>query len=185
MVNLVTTFWLRPGALDRSRGFLEAGSLRLICMIGRSGIRFNKREGDGATPIGIFRTLGGMYRADRIRRPVSRVLLKKIKAVDGWCDDPSHRLYNQPVKRPFTARHELLWRQDGVYDILLDLNWNRSLIQKNKGSAIFLHLMRQEKTPTEGCIALTESDMRKVLKVLSPRVKIIARPAFCARKKSR
>ena len=59
--------WPRPG--DRRRGWLAAGSQRIPVALGRSGVKANKREGDGATPRGTFRLKRLWWRADRHPRP--------------------------------------------------------------------------------------------------------------------
>src|SRR5579864_1406647 len=52
-----------PGAIQ---GTLRFGSLQYACMLGRSGIVANKREGDGGTPAGEFPLREVRYRPDRI-----------------------------------------------------------------------------------------------------------------------
>ena len=89
----------RPG--NPSQGWLVAGPLALPVALGRGGIKANKREGDGGTPRGTFRLRRLWWRgrpACPARRP--RCRSRRIKADDGWCEDPSDRHYNQPVKVP-------------------------------------------------------------------------------------
>ena len=83
---------------DRRKGFLVAGNAVFPCALGRSGIRTDKREGDGGTPIGTFRMVGAFYRADRLPRPDTALPLRAIRETDGWCDDPESRFYNQWVE---------------------------------------------------------------------------------------
>jgi L,D-peptidoglycan transpeptidase YkuD (ErfK/YbiS/YcfS/YnhG family) len=82
---------------------------------------------------------------------------------DGWCDDPTHRDYNRMVRLPHTGRHERLWRDDGIYDLIAVLGWNDAPVERGRGSAIFLHVARPDLSPTEGCIALPGPVMRAVL----------------------
>jgi L,D-peptidoglycan transpeptidase YkuD (ErfK/YbiS/YcfS/YnhG family) len=159
----------RPG--DPRRGLIVADGLALPCALGRGGVSRRKREGDGATPAGILRVIRGFYRADRVRRPRTALPLRAIRVADGWCDDPAHRRYNQPVDLPFSASHERLWRDDPVYDVILELDWNRGPIRPGRGSAIFLHLARQGFTPTEGCIAVSPLGMYRLLPRLRPGVR--------------
>ncbi len=82
---------------------------------------------------------------------------------DGWCDDPGDRRYNTAVRLPCDARHEALWRDDGVYDVIGILGWNDTPVVRGRGSAIFLHVARPDFAPTEGCIALALPDLRAAL----------------------
>ena len=151
---------LRP---DGVNGLLRIGRLVLPCAIGRGGARADKTEGDGATPIGLLPLRRVLYRADRVAPPACAVPVEPIGPQDGWCDDPAHPDYNRPVSLPHPARHERLWREDALYDIVGVLGWNDAPVVKGRGSAIFLHLARPELAPTAGCIALPEQEVREVL----------------------
>jgi L,D-peptidoglycan transpeptidase YkuD (ErfK/YbiS/YcfS/YnhG family) len=132
----------------------------------------DKREGDGATPLGVFRLLGGCYRADRIRRPATNLAIRPIRPDDGWCDDPGSFLYNRPVRLPAPFRCERLALESGVYDIVLFTSYNMTPRRRGAGSAIFLHLRRPDGGPTEGCIAFHAADLRRLLPRLSKDVRI-------------
>ncbi len=153
----MTTAILRRDGVLR----LEAGAWR--CALGKGGIRRDKREGDGATPVGLLPLRRVLYRADRVAAPRCRTGVEPIAPSDGWCDDPGHADYNRPVRLPHPARHEALWREDPLYDIIGVLGWNDAPVERGRGSAIFLHLARADLAPTEGCIALPERDLRAVL----------------------
>ena len=154
--------------LDPRRGRLVAGPISLPCALGRAGPRRGKREGDGASPVARLRVLGGFYRADRLRRPRTLLPLRPIRRHDGWCDDPGDRRYNRPVTRPYPASHEAMWRDDHLYDLVLDLAWNRGPIVRGRGSAIFLHLARGDFAPTAGCVAVQPNAVRKLLDRIGP-----------------
>lgn len=149
--------------LDGRRGHLVAGSLTLPCALGRAGIVHRKREGDGGTPAGRHRVLGGYLRADRVAGGPGLRRLRPIRADDGWCDAPGSARYNRPVRLPAGVSHERLWREDGLYDIVLDLAWNRGPIVRGRGSVIFLHCARPGLGPTEGCVALDKAALRRLL----------------------
>jgi L,D-peptidoglycan transpeptidase YkuD (ErfK/YbiS/YcfS/YnhG family) len=146
-------------------GFLLAGPFKLRCAIGRSGVRTNKREGDGATPAGRFRLLRVYYRPDRISRPRTAIPLEQIKPRDGWCDASVDRNYNRPVRLPYPASHERLWRNDGLYDVIVVLDYNIAPRRRMRGSAIFMHVARAGYKPTQGCIALDRADILKLIMV--------------------
>lgn len=155
------------------RGFVRLGSMTLECAIGRSGQRWRKREGDGASPAGAWKTEGVLYRADRVRRPVTRLPVRQIRPADGWCDAPADRNYNRRIQFPYPASHERLWRKDGLYDIVVVLAHNRRPRVRRAGSAIFVHLARPGFTPTEGCLAVSPSALRKLLALLSPGDRVV------------
>lgn len=130
---------------------------RFPCSIGRGGLTDDKREGDGATPIGTHRIVGMLYRPDRMARPADWGVA--IGPTDLWCDDASHEDYNLMVKTPFPASHERLTRSDPLYDLVILTDWNWPYAQKGKGSAIFIHTWRRPRYPTEGCVAFDRCDL--------------------------
>lgn len=140
-------------------GLLEGAGLRLRAACGRAGITARKQEGDGATPMGRLPLLRLLYRADRIKPPRCAVPLVPIGPQDGWCDDIADAAYNQPVRLPYHARHEKLWRTEPVYDVIGVLGWNLAPIVTGCGSAIFLHVAAPGLAPTAGCIALELPDL--------------------------
>ncbi|MDR3462828.1 MAG: L,D-transpeptidase family protein [Beijerinckiaceae bacterium] len=156
------------GAGQTRRGHLQAGSITLPCAVGKSGVSHRKREGDKATPAGSFRLLHGYYRRDRGPRPQSAVPLVALRPDLGWCDDPASALYNRPVTLPLRQSHEEMWRQDGLYDLVLVLDYNLDPRRRGKGSAIFLHCARTggapwDLKPTLGCVALPQPVLRRLL----------------------
>jgi L,D-peptidoglycan transpeptidase YkuD (ErfK/YbiS/YcfS/YnhG family) len=157
------------------RGHLRAGSLSLPCAIGGAGIFQDKREGDRATPAGPWALLAGFYRADRGPRPKAWRVFTPLRRDIGWCDDPLSPSYNRPVQLPFSGGHELMWRDDGLYDIVIVLNHNLHPRRKNRGSAIFLHCARDDFAPTAGCVALRASDLRRLLPRLSAKTTLVVR----------
>jgi L,D-peptidoglycan transpeptidase YkuD (ErfK/YbiS/YcfS/YnhG family) len=155
-----------------TEAFLIAGPTRIRCVLGRSGTRMMKREGDGTTPRGVLGILSGYYRADRIRRPATNFAMHPIRPDDGWCDDPTSFLYNRPVRLPAQIRCERLALDSAVYDIILVTSYNMLPRRMGAGSAIFLHLRRLDGGPTEGCIAFDAADLRRLLPRLSKDVRI-------------
>jgi len=154
--------------LNRTRGVLVAGPLTIPCALGRAGIGTAKREGDGKTPRGRFRFGQLHYRADRGPRPRTGLPVKVTRPQDGWCDDPQDRRYNRPVTLPYPASAEAMWRDDRLYDVVVEIPWNMKPRISGRGSAIFLHLAREDFSPTAGCVAVRHRDMRKLLARLGP-----------------
>ncbi len=133
------------------------------CALGRAGIAMRKEEGDHATPSGLLKLRRVLYRADRVSAPLCAVPREPIAPADGWCDDSTHPAYNTKVALPFDARHEFLWREDSLYDVIGVLGWNDTPVQRWRGSAIFLHVARNDLAPTQGCIALPLTVLMQVL----------------------
>lgn len=131
-----------------------------------------KREGDGATPFGSWRMLRVLYRADRIRRPQTGLPVRPMRLDDGWCDEPGDRNYNRPVRHPYPASAERLWREDNLYDIVVVLDHNQVPRVRGGGSAIFMHVAGPAFAPTAGCIALRRGDLVRVLRRLGRRAKV-------------
>jgi L,D-peptidoglycan transpeptidase YkuD (ErfK/YbiS/YcfS/YnhG family) len=156
---------VRWSPLDARRGLLRLEHLAIQTALGRSGIGSGKREGDGKTPRAAMRLLYGFYRADRIMRPATRLPLIALKPGMLWCDAPDHPAYNRLVNAPFPASHETLMREDHLYDVCLVMDWNVRSRRRGGGSAIFLHLARPGYRPTEGCVAVSLKDMRKLLSI--------------------
>jgi L,D-peptidoglycan transpeptidase YkuD (ErfK/YbiS/YcfS/YnhG family) len=131
-----------------------------------------KREGDGTSPQGTWRMKRVFYRPDRLPRPDTALPVVPLRENDGWCDAPDHRLYNRPVTLPFEASHETLWRDDHVYDLIVELDHNSDPVIASRGSAVFFHLAREDYRPTEGCVAISRQHMLQVLQNASPETSI-------------
>ena len=143
------------------------------CALGRSGVRADKRDGDGATPAGILPFRRVLYRADRLDRPATRLPVQHLREDDGWCDAPEDSHYNQQIRLPYAARHERLWRRDHLYDVLVVLGYNDAPVVAGRGSAVFLHVAQRDFAPTEGCVALALSDLLALLVALGPGDRLI------------
>ena len=152
--------------------FLFYKGFILKCSIGKSGITQSKKEGDFATPKGIFKLGLLYYRKDRIKPLKSKIKKKIIKKNMGWCNDNRSKKYNQEIYFPFKYSAEKLYRNDRLYDIFINIKYNHSPIIKKKGSAIFLHLANKKNKPTKGCIAISKLDFMKILPLISKRTKI-------------
>ena len=174
LTRLVVTRAARSDRDAAPRGRLRAGACTFVCAIGSGGIRHAKREGDGATPAGRFACLGGFFNPQRAPRPRTLLPLRAVKRDLGWCDDPQAPAYNRLLRLPSRFSHENLWREDGLYDLILVLDHNFSRRAKYRGSAIFLHCARPDFAPTAGCIALSPAAWRRLLPRLSRNLLVIA-----------
>ena len=141
------------------------------CSVGKNGTKIRKTEGDKATPKGKF-SLGKLYyRADRVKKPLTKLLVKTITKNMGWCDDPKSKYYNKEIKINDKLKHEKLFKRNNSYNYFIVINYNTKKTIPYKGSAIFIHLTKKYKK-TEGCIALQEKDFLILLKLINKNTKI-------------
>lgn len=153
---------------------LVADGVAYECRIGRAGVSADKREGDLKTPLGSYPMRWCYWRPDKFEKaPTTQLPLLEITPDDGWCDDATHALYNQPVVLPFEASHEKLCRDDDVYDLVIPLGYNDDPVRPGKGSAIFMHLMRPDGVGTEGCVALKRKDLLALLPRFSTQTVVV------------
>ena len=136
--------------------------------VGRSGVRTDKHEGDGATPAGTYPLFHILYRQDRIAPPVSQLPVSPLVPGHGWVDDPSDPNYNRLVSLPYPARTEPMWREDELYDALVVIGYNTDPVVPGAGSAIFLHIATANFAPTAGCIAVRKEVLLGLLPLLGP-----------------
>lgn len=162
--NRMKTIFVRPSGAAPHNGVLHFGSHRSRCALGKGGVTQNKQEGDGKTPVGRFALRRIWHRPDRIMRPQSALPIVEIAPKSGWCDDITSALYNLPISRPTPARHEILWRHDRLYDAFIELGINDAPPEKGRGSALFLHLEKNNFSPTLGCIAVNHATMGFLLR---------------------
>ncbi len=156
----------RPG--NRRQGWLLDGPRALKVAIGRAGIKADKREGDGATPAGRYRLVRLWWRADRMPRPRTLLPARPITSADGWCEDPSDRRYNRPIRMREGAPGDRLRRADALYDIVIEIDHNQRPRVAGRGSAVFIHVARADMTPTAGCISMPAGTLRRLLARLGP-----------------
>jgi len=143
------------------------------CTIGKGRIKSDKREGDAATPRGIHRIVGMLYRPDRIPKP--NHWAKSIGPNDLWSNEANDVHYNHHVKRPYAHSHEKLRRSDPLYDLVILTNWNWPNAEAGKGSAIFIHQYRRPGYPTEGCIAFRRDHLHAIARSITPDTRLIVR----------
>ena len=99
-----------------SSAILHFAGRQLPAAIGSSGLRIDKREGDGGTPVGCLPLRRVLYRSDRLDAPSHSIPCQPLTEADGWCDDENHTDYNRQIHLPHPARHEKLWLDNEIYD---------------------------------------------------------------------
>lgn len=147
---------------------------RYPCTIGRGGIRRDKREGDGATPVGAHRIVGLLYRPDRMAAPTGWAA--PIRPGDLWSDDPGHEDYNLMVRAPYPHSYEALRRADPLYDLVLITDWNWPQAVRGRGSCIFIHRWRRPGYPTAGCVGLRPDHLLSIARQITVGARLIVRP---------
>lgn len=140
---------------------------------GRGGFRLDKREGDGATPVGVWRLTRVFWRADRLGRPATALPGQRIGPRLGWSDDPACPRYNRAVTLPRPSSAERMRRADRLYDIVVATDHNAAGTP-GAGSAIFAHLRRGPGHPTAGCVAFRRADLLWILARWRPRSRMVA-----------
>jgi L,D-peptidoglycan transpeptidase YkuD (ErfK/YbiS/YcfS/YnhG family) len=151
-------------------GFLDLGDRKVRCALGPAGVKpaSEKREGDGASPAGAWPIREVLYRPDRGAAPETAFPVRPIAEDDGWCDAAADPAYNRPVKLPYPASAERMWRDDGIYDIVVVVGFNDAPPAAGRGSCIFLHLNRPGYPPTQGCVAIARDDLEALLRKARP-----------------
>ena len=154
-----------------NKNYLTYNKLKVKCAIGKKGIGYKRKEGDLITPSGQYKIKYILYRKDRVKF-TTKLKKKVIKKSMGWCDDPKSKYYNKLIKLPFIYKHEKLYKKENIYDIILVLNYNMSPIKKNKGSAIFIHVAKNNFKKTEGCVAIKKVKLIKIIKEINSNTKV-------------
>lgn len=151
-------------------GRFDLGDRQAPCALGRSGVRAasQKREGDGASPAGVWPIRRLLYRPDKGPPPATALPAQAIARDDAWCDTPDDADYNRPIKLPHPGSFEKMWRDDHLYDLVVVLGHNDDPPKPFMGSCIFLHLAKPGYAPTEGCVAVSREDMEAFLARVKP-----------------
>ncbi len=79
------------------------------------------------------------------------------------------------MRLPFVASHEEMWREDALYDIVGVLGQNDDPVVPGGGSAIFLHIVQLNYSPTAGCAALSKDDLLAFLALARPDTRLCFR----------
>ncbi len=173
--QIVDQLLIKSANKFNSNGVVFTSQANLPCKLGHGGIGQKRGEGDGITPVGNWLMSYFLYRPDRISKPRSYLDGFAFGPNDSWCDLPDSRRYNQPLDFKMPNSSEALWREDQLYDLIIVLNHNTLPAIGGKGSAIFIHVCTEKTKFTQGCIALKQSSLIKLLNVSGPRTRILIR----------
>ena len=147
--------------------YLFFNEYRIKCAVGKRGIGIKKKEGDLITPKGLYKIKFLLFRKERLKNLKTKIKKLVIKKNMGWCNDSRSKNYNKLITFPFTYGYEKLFRQDNIYDVILVLDYNINPIRKNKGSAIFIHIAKKNYKNTAGCIAISKTHLKKIIKIIN------------------
>ncbi|MDA9615861.1 L,D-transpeptidase family protein [Candidatus Pelagibacter sp.] len=154
----------------KNKNTLLVDDFKFKCCVGKNGLNSNKKEGDLSTPKGLFSLKKLYFRKDRVGLPKCKIQKKIITKRIAWCDDSSHKKYNEEIISFNKTHKENFYRKDNIYDYLITISYNYKKIPY-KGSAIFIHLTKNYR-PTAGCIALKKKDFEILLKIIDKKTKI-------------
>jgi L,D-peptidoglycan transpeptidase YkuD (ErfK/YbiS/YcfS/YnhG family) len=138
--------------------------------VGRKGLRLNRHEGDGTTPIGTFSILPRMY--GNAPNPGVKFLYTRLHCGDWWVEDPRSAAYNTfqrvgcGVQPPFKVTTPDMSKSPSAYRYLAVIGFNTSPIVPGRGSGIFLHV--EVHSSTNGCVSLPRPQLLRVLRWLLP-----------------
>lgn len=155
--------------MEKREGVWRRALDPMKAVVGKNGFapQNEKREGDGRTPSGLYRmgTAFGYAPSVGTKMPYRQALPEDL-----WVDDPNAPDYNRWVKQGETSAtsYEKMRRDDNQYKYGLVIEYNTQPVIPGRGSAIFLHVWKEPKTPTAGCVAVSEEDILKILDWLNP-----------------
>ena len=155
-----------------NKKYLTFKNYKAKCAVGKRGIGYKKKEGDLITPIGKHKIKYILYRKDRVKNIQSKLKKIIIQKNMGWCDDPKSNSYNRLINLPSKFSYEKLYKKENIYDIVLVLDYNMNPVKKNKGSAIFIHVAKNNFKKTEGCVAIKKISLIKLIKEINPSIKV-------------
>src|SRR5262249_58826933 len=108
------------------------------------------------------------WRADRHPPPTPLLPARRISPSLAWCEDTADRRYNRPFQRAAGDGGDRLWRDDQLYDFIIEIGHNVRPRVAGRGSARFLHLARPHRSPPAGCGALARHDPPPLLADVGP-----------------
>ena len=133
-------------------------------VIGKRGATSNKVEGDNKTPLGLYK-ISLVFATSPYN--IINMPFRQITDNDKYVDDSNHPDYNNWVAGETTAKsYETMLREDGLYDLGAVIDYNSNPVISGKGSAIFIHIWRENNIGTEGCIAMDVSDLELIIEKL-------------------
>ncbi len=133
------------------------------CHYGKNGLNADRHDGDGTTPIGLFKVTLVFGNAPD---PGSAMPYRRITPTSWWSGEKED--YNTWVEvEPGTrdmSRSEHLYRFKISYKYAMAIDFNTNPQVWGKGFAIFIHCDYLDDVTTAGCVALEEQYMLRLVK---------------------
>ncbi len=121
-----------------------------------------KREGDGKSPAGLFKLGTAFGYEQNISTKLPYIYADK----DLICvDDVNSTYYNQLLHvsdRDNIKSYENMRRKDNLYEIGVVVKHNENNTPSH-GSCIFLHIQKNQNSPTSGCTSMSKESLKKLL----------------------
>ncbi|WP_411346176.1 L,D-transpeptidase family protein [Paenibacillus sp. WLX1005] len=138
-------------------------------VLGNKGLGKTK-EGDGKTPLGTY-TLGTAFGSSNQAPTGLKTDYRTAGEDDYWIDTPGSPDYNSWVS--YEGNPKERWSSferlnNPLYQYAMVINYNMNPVVSGKGSAIFMHIWRASNKPTEGCIAMSQDNLLRVMKMIDP-----------------
>lgn len=133
-----------------------------------------RREGDHATPTGVF-GLGATIYGNQPNPRGLHYAYHRLVCGDWWDEDPYSASYNHFVHEPcgvtpsFASWSEALWTETVAYPYFAVIRFNMRPVRggaQAPGSGIFLHSWVGG--ATSGCVAVHEQELLQILRWLRP-----------------
>ena len=148
---------------NRTDGKSWEKAFEVPCHYGKNGLSANRHEGDGTTPIGLFKVTLAFGNAPD---PGSAMPYRQITKTSYWSGEKED--YNtwvevEPGMREM-KKSEYLFRFKVSYKYAMSIDFNTNPVVYGKGFAIFIHCDYPGDDTTAGCVALEEEYMLRLIK---------------------
>lgn len=133
------------------------------CHYGKNGLSADRRDGDGTTPIGLFKVL---YCFGNAPDPGAGMTYREVQRTSYWSGEKED--YNtwvdlEPGSREM-KRSEYLYKFKISYKYAMAIDFNTNPVVWGKGFAIFIHCDYLDDQTTAGCVAIEEQYMLRLVK---------------------
>lgn len=152
---------------NKSAGGTWKRKQKYYCGYGKNGLSADRHEGDKTTPIGSFPI---MFAFGSAANPGTAMTWRDITPYSYWSEE--FETYNTWVEsKTRIAGEHLIDISQYAYAMAIGFNIEPAIY--GRGSAIFLHVKGANSWSTSGCVSLTSSAMKKLLRAVKDGTYII------------